>query len=363
MRILHVLRSPVGGLFRHVRDLARGQAESGHQIGILCDASTGGSNADALLQQIKSQCSLGITRIPMSRLPGPGDISGVRKTAVLARALNVDVIHGHGAKGGLYARIAAKNIGKPGVYTPHGGSLHYQWQSISGPIFLGTEWLLRKTNASIVFVCNYERNLFEQKIGLGKCKSIVVHNGLWPNEFYKAAINKDASDLLFIGEMRMLKGVDILLSAIALLQKVRNTTATLVGDGPDLEKFKALAAQLNIMDQVKFMGARPIVEALPMGRIFVMPSRNESFPYVVLEAIAAHKPVLASAVGGIGEVLPKEMLGTPNNAEDLAARISACLANPKQTQKDADRLASELRHKFTAQDMANRITRFYQTLS
>ena len=71
MKILHAFRTPVGGLFRHVRDLARGQSELGHEVGIICDSTTGGQVASGLLDSIAPHCSLGIARIGISRLPGP----------------------------------------------------------------------------------------------------------------------------------------------------------------------------------------------------------------------------------------------------------------------------------------------------
>ena len=67
LKILHVLRAPVGGLFRHVVDLARGQAALGHQVGIVADSSTGGTTAEAILAELSHDLALGLTRLPMSR--------------------------------------------------------------------------------------------------------------------------------------------------------------------------------------------------------------------------------------------------------------------------------------------------------
>ena len=67
LKILHVLRAPVGGLFRHVLDLAQGQAERGNHVGIVVAATDPGSVADAKLGALASQLSLGVNRIPMHR--------------------------------------------------------------------------------------------------------------------------------------------------------------------------------------------------------------------------------------------------------------------------------------------------------
>src|SRR6516162_4037531 len=65
LNILHVMRAPVGGLFRHVADLARGQAARGHRVGIVADATTGGDQAEAVLADLSSVLALGVTRMAM----------------------------------------------------------------------------------------------------------------------------------------------------------------------------------------------------------------------------------------------------------------------------------------------------------
>jgi glycosyltransferase involved in cell wall biosynthesis len=360
MRILHVFRSPVGGLFRHVRDLARGQSDLGHDVGIFCDSSSGGENANHQLGSTEAYCKLGIHRKAMSKLPGLGDISCSVQTLRLARSLKVDMIHGHGAKGGLYARIAGK-IGKvPACYTPHGGSLHYDWWKFPGVAFLGTEWLLRKTNSAMIFVCDYEKQLFQSKIGLGQCRSAVVHNGLWDEEFQQRPLAASAKDLLFVGEMRNLKGVDVLLNAIAQLRPQRLVSCCFVGEGEDLDSFKSLANALGLADQVSFVGRKTMKEALELGRVFVLPSRNESFPYVMLEAVAAHKPLIASNIGGIAEVVPQAQLCIPDDPLALALLISNTLESPAKAQRNAHLLADDLKIKFSVEGMAAKITAFYQ---
>ncbi len=246
MKILHVFRTPVGGLFRHVRDLARGQSELGHEVGIICDSTTGGQVASGLLDGIAPHCSLGIARIGISRLPGFGDLSAISSTRKHAQKLGVDIIHGHGAKGGLYGRLAARSLGIPSVYTPHGGSLHYQWLAFPGLVFLASEWVLARIGTGMIFVCDFERQSFAKKIGLGGKPNTVVHNGLWSEEFKAVKPDEDAADVLFMGDMRRLKGVDVLLKALALVQRKRALTACLVGDGPDSAEFKKLAETLGL---------------------------------------------------------------------------------------------------------------------
>ena len=110
MRILHCLRAPVGGLFRHVLDLAARQAELGHAVGMIADSQA----TDALTQQrlsaIAPKLVLGLHRVAMSRAPGLSDVNAHSAITALTRPLNLDILHGHGAKGGLYANRKSDHV-------------------------------------------------------------------------------------------------------------------------------------------------------------------------------------------------------------------------------------------------------------
>ena len=362
MRILHVLRAPVGGLFRHVCDLVRGQSALGHEVGIICDATTGGASAEAAIAEITTLCKLGLVRMAMAQKPSFADFTNITKTRRLAKSMAVDVIHGHGAKGGLYARLAAKSAVHGAVYTPHGGSTHYGWASPMGFFYMLTETWLRNRTAGLAFVCAYERDVYNRKIGVGSVPVNVVHNGLWSQEFHDVPVAKNAADLLFVGEMVDNKGVDLLLKAIALLKPKTSITATLVGDGAKLQTYQSLAQELGIADQITFKGRMGMASALPLGKFFVLPSRKESFPYVVLEAIAAGRPIIAARVGGLGELLPYQLLFEPNDAEALAAKLNDALSHAGNYSAIAQRLSREAPEKFSAESMVQSITAFYSTL-
>lgn len=361
MRILHVFRSPVGGLFRHVRDLARGQSGLGHTVGLFCDSTTGGTGAAALLDACKPHCVGGIATAPISRLPSPSDFTAIAACNKLVRDGRFDIIHGHGAKGGLIARVVGHRRTIPSLYTPHGGSMHYNWTSPTGAVFLLTEKILGHMGSGLAFVCDYERRTFDAKIGVSGKPSIIAHNGLWPEEFKTVTPAADATDLVFVGEVRHLKGIDLLLEAIRSLKPQRNLTLTVVGDGPELEQYSALAKTLGLAAAVKFAGRLPIREALALGRLMVVPSRNESFPYVVLETAAASVPIIATNVGGIPEMLPADRLCAPT-AEALATSIANACADPA-AQSKAAQLSETTRARFSAPDMACKITDFYATLA
>ena len=361
LKILHVLRAPVGGLFRHVSDLARGQTARGHDVGLIADSTTGGARGEAQLAELQSNLALGVTRVAMSRHIGVGDIIATARVAECAAKLKVDVLHGHGAKGGAYARLGgARNLIR--VYTPHGGSLHYRWDSPGGLLYLTLERLLMRRTDLFLFESDYGRTAFSAKIGR-PAFSRVVHNGVTPAEFEAVIPDAAATDLLFIGELRFLKGVDVLIEAIAMLaQRTRSLTATIVGEGADRSAFEAVVAARHLADKIRFVGAMPARTAFALGRLLVVPSRAESLPYIVLEAAAAGLPMVATRVGGIPEIFGRERahLITPGDPDALATAIDRALTDPVTTRETALRLRDRVRGSFSADAMTAAVLAAYR---
>jgi glycosyltransferase involved in cell wall biosynthesis len=361
LSIVHVMRSPVGGLFRHVVDLAGAQAARGHRVGIVADASTGGDRAEAIFEGLKPLLALGLTRVPMSRELGAADWSAGRAVARVLADHAVDVVHGHGSKGGAFARLAGGSRVK--VYTPHGGSLHYARSTPVGFVYLTLEQVLAARTNLFLFESLYGLNAFAAKVCKPKGLVRVVHNGVSEGEFAPVPPRTDATDLLFIGELRKLKGVDVLIDAIALLHgRGQRLSATIVGDGPDAAAFRQQVAAAGLAAHVTFPGAMPAREAFGRGRLLVIPSRAESLPYVVLEAGAAGLPLLASAVGGISEILgpDADRLVPPGRDWALAAAISQAFDDWDETLSLAARLKERVQDGFSVTAMTDGVLSAYR---
>jgi glycosyltransferase involved in cell wall biosynthesis len=364
-RILHVLRAPVGGLFRHVHDLAIGQAELGAEVGVICDSHGGGDELNVALSRLEDSCALGVTRIPMKRQPGLNDWRVYRKVAKLARKLNVDVLHGHGAKGGAYARLAGRSLrkrqGTKVVYTPHGGVLHYSPSTLSGRLYLAAERKLARLTDGIIFESVYARNRCAEVIGPPPCAARVIYNGLYRHEFYESLLADDAADFVFIGELRKLKGVDVFLEALAAHQTIFPGRAIIVGSGPDEKSFKRMARRLGLTSRVMFSGPQPARTAFVRARCVVVPSLAESAPYMVLEAAAAQMPLIATNVGGIPEIVgdvPMPLI-PPGDVDALASQLRAFLADPKPFLMRAVELQRRVAQHFTVDDMTREVVDFY----
>lgn len=366
LRIVHCFRSPVGGIFRHVRDLTDAQVASGHEVGIVCDSTTGGDYEDRLFDALRDKLSLGVHRTPMQRHLGPGDIVAAFRTYGLINRLRPDILHGHGAKGGAYSRLFGTlqrlSGQRPGrFYSPHGGSLHYDGRTAAGKFFFTLERVMDRLTDHIFFVSDYERRTFLTEIGEPKAASSLVYNGLRPDEFEPTPPAADAADFLFIGMMRDLKGPDIFIDGLAKAEARlgRALTAAMVGAGHDRDKYIKQAARLGLSDRVRFLDPMPARNAFPLARTIVVPSRAEAMPYIVLEALAAGMPMIATAVGGIPEIFGAGSCALVRpDAEELAGRMASAVCDPVRF-RTAMPTESSLRTRFGKDVMAREIERAY----
>lgn len=330
LRILHAVRAPVGGIFRHILDLATGQAERGHEVGILADSLTGGERADAALREIGPKLKLGVYRLAIHREPHPIDVVASLHFLRLARSLNLDVLHGHGAKAGAFVRLKGKSQKTIRVYTPHGGSLHYPPNTLKGALYARLERALMNRTELFLFESAFARDTYEHVVGKPAGLVRCVFNGVTASEFDPVPVAEDATDLVYVGEFREIKGADLLIQAVARLRADgKPVTLTLAGDGEEMENLKALIKKLNIEDAVRFIGHVKARYGFSKGRLLVVPSRGNSMPYVVIEAAAAGIPMIAASVGGIPEILGPHTSGlfVANSVGALADAIETALGD------------------------------------
>jgi len=370
LSIVHVARSPVGGLFRHIIDLVTMQRAAGHAVGLICDSTSGGDLEEERIAALAPQLSLGVARVPMARSIGPGDVSALIRVARHLARMKPDVVHGHGAKGGVYGRLAGFAQRRRGghvvaFYTPHGGSLHYEPGSLSGRIFFAVERQLERVTDCLVHVSAYERDVYREKVGIPRCPAQVVLNGLRADEFEPVALVPDAADFLFIGELRELKGVDVFIEALGILEEEgRSPRALIVGpsSAADLNRYRDLANARLKSIRVAFMPPMPARQAFALARTVVLPSRAESLPYLVLEVAAAGIPLIATRVGGIPEIFVGEAnrLVEPGQAVALAGAMRSALAAPERLKTEAMLRRERVRQKFSLETAASRIEEIYR---
>ncbi len=371
LRIIHCIRAPVGGVFRHVADLAEAQHNAGHSVGLICDSSTGGSFESERIAQLSPFLKLGVTRVAMRRQISPLDMLSTWQVAKEILRHSPDVLHAHGAKGGAYARVIGALLRLRGhrasrFYSPHGGSLHFDPNVLQGRIYFAAERLLERVTDGLIFVSRYEAEQYAKKVGTPRIPSQIVYNGLRSCEYEPVAVAADAADFLFIGTLRDLKGPDLFVRAVARLaeRSENNPTAVIVGAGDEKPKYEALVEDLGVRARICFLDPMPARDAFCLARCVVIPSRAESMPYIVLETIAAHRPIVTTNVGGIPEIFDteSERLVRPDDVDALTAAMAGFLETPGLAERDAKRRAERLRETFSLPVMAGEVEQFYRLI-
>ena len=363
LRILHATRAPVGGIFRHILDLANGQADRGHHVGIITDSLTGGARADQTLAEIAPRLKLGVHRVAIHREPRPSDVLAWVRFQRLVRDLKPDVLHGHGAKAGAFIRLKIAPAETIRVYTPHGGSLHYPLSTLKGNIYARLERALMDSTDLFLFESAFARDTYQRTIGTPKGLVRCVFNGVTANEFDPIVKAEDATDVLYVGEFRDIKGADILIDAVARLRADgRPVTLTLAGDGEESASLKAQVERLGLGEAARFIGHVKARYGFSKGSLLVVPSRGDSMPYVVIEAAAAGIPMVAANVGGIPEIFGPhtDALFAPNLPTAMADAIEIALENPASAVERAKSLRERIFQHFSQKAMVEGVLAGYR---
>jgi glycosyltransferase involved in cell wall biosynthesis len=258
------------------------------------------------------------------------DVSAFWEICRLIRRLQPDLIHAHTSKAGFLGRLAGHVFGVPAVYTVHGGLFGPAGLSNFGRL-LGSpcERIAASWCARLITVCHEGARLAQSwRIKLPS-KIVTIHNGIRDN-LDRADLSPDHPPVItMVARFCEPKDQSTLLRAFANIPA--GPRLRLVGGGPLLESCKKLAGELGIPDRVDFLGDRDDVPSLLAGSdVFVLATKFEMFPISVLEAMRAGLPVIASRVGGIGEVVEHGETGLlvpTGSASALAQALTRVVEN------------------------------------
>lgn len=172
----------------------------------------------------------------------------------------------------------------------------------------------------------------------------------------------------YLGGPRQVKGVDILLRSMPAILAAHQATLCIVGTGEHIDRYKTMCVDLGIQGQVRFLG---FIEHSKLPRcfsnadLFVLPSRSESMPVAVAEAMASALPVVSTTVGGIPELVEDGQTGVlvpPNDPVSLARAINALLDDPERMRAMGARGRERVKEYFTWDKVAERVLGFYQEI-
>jgi len=200
-------------------------------------------------------------------------------------------------------------------------------------------WLARKTLRTADYVVANSFDLLAKAIRIEPTvegKSSVIGNAVYPEDFSPThKVYSEERSILCIANFSRNKGQDVLIRAFAQLRFETAGKARLLfaGDGPELARCRELADLLGVGSETSFLGRvgrDRIPTLLAESTVCVVPSRNEAFGVVALEAMASRKPVIATRVGGIQEIVQhmrNGLLVAPESPESLAEALALVLAN------------------------------------
>ncbi|MEO0864474.1 MAG: glycosyltransferase, partial [Pseudomonadota bacterium] len=248
------------------------------------------------------------------------------EATILARHLErerVDHLHNHFVFGSAtVAMLASKLTGIPYSFTLHGPA----------DLFEPYRWRIDEKTARAKFVSTISHFARSQLMFFSDPahwhKIRIIHCGVRPAIYQDAAPARsdDEIRLLFVGRLAPVKGIRVLFEAVErLADQIPNLRLILVGDGPDRANLERAAQPLG--DLVQFTGYKSqaeVADLMQSSDIFVLPSFAEGVPVVLMEAMASARPVIATQVAGVGELVEEGQSGfmvPPGDVESLMARI------------------------------------------
>ena len=314
---------------------------------------------------------------PVTAKRGP-DAGAIRAVARAARDAGVDVMHCHGYKanilGGLFGRPAFQG---PTVTTLHG------WTTTTP---LQTRWwysvierhLLTRFSAVVAVQPGM---LTDGRLPRSVRRRLtVIENGIDVESSEQSAADDQRTapavealrsfcarraTIGVIGRLSAEKGVEVLLDAFARVRKAGvDVQLAVIGDGPLMSELRNQAAQLELGEAVHFSGFVPAASAiLPALALLVIPSHSEGLPMVMLEAMRARRPIVATSVGGIPQALRDGDAGrlvAPGDAHALAAAIETVLRDRELAARYCDAAFREFARRFNVNAMVDRYVSLYE---
>jgi glycosyltransferase involved in cell wall biosynthesis len=200
--------------------------------------------------------------------------------------------------------------------------------------------------------------------GVGRRRIVHVPNGIDLASFYPASDERPARRLVSVARLRPEKGHEELVAAFAIVARAfRDTTLTIVGDGPLRERLETQIAAHGLTGRARIVGHRDDVPALLREHdLFVLASRSEAFPNAVLEAMATGLPVVATGVGGIPELVEHAVNGllvAPGQAEVLAGAIAGLLTRPSFARALGRRARADVEARYSFHRMVQHVESLY----
>lgn len=325
----------LGGVESHVHSLCKGLAARGHEVTVVTSRTEEGGAPRETVDGIA------VRRVwcPRKSLVGWLVNALLAVPAFLARARGADLYHAHTVQSAVGPILARAFFRKPLVITFH---TSHELRMASLP-----RWrpILRLLLGAADAIPSTSVELDRAVAGLGlRARHFAVVNGVDTEHFHPVApcLPREPGVALLLAVRRLVpkNGLRYLVEAMPLLLARRRTVCYLIGEGPLAGELAALARERGVEKEVRFLGGianAALPPYLASADVVVVPSLVEATSIAALEAMACGRPVAASRVGGLPEIVD-ESVGTlfePANPRDLADRVLALLASPELAERGA----------------------------
>jgi glycosyltransferase involved in cell wall biosynthesis len=383
VKILRVIaRLNMGGPALHVAYLTAGLRERGYETTLVAGSLARGEDSMAF---VADGLDVHVASVPeLSReISVLRDLRSVLHVARLIRRERPDILHTHTAKAGAVGRTAALIAGgaRPPivVHTFHGHVLRGYFDPVRAFGFRVLErWLARSTTCLIAVSPQVRDDL----VALGVApreKFAVVRLGIELEQRVRAdadarmetrrllGIPADAFVVGWIGRMTGVKNTDDVLAALRLLRD-RDVDAYLlmVGDGPDRERVERRAHELGIVKHCLFVGYQEeVARWYASFDAMILPSVNEGTPVSAIESLAARRPVVATRVGGVPDVVEEGEDGylvESGDADGLADRLERLAADPALRERLGDHGRARVLERYAVSRLVDDVDRLYREL-
>ena len=287
------------------------------------------------------------------------------------------IVHTHTSKAGILGRWAAWLCRVPVIiHTPHG---HVFW-GYFGPLqtrlfILLEKWTARVTDAIVTLTPQEREDHLRFSIAPEE-KFAVIHSGVDLGAFLTGPTQVEARSLLSIpqgetvigtvGRLTAVKGQEVLIRAAGeLIRRGERFFLVLLGDGELRGDLEQLAVSLGIAGQVRFLGWRPdVARVLAACDLFCFPSHNEGMGKALVEAMAMGKPIVASNIGGIRNIVRPGENGLLVPVRDVAAWAEAItrLCHDPETCRRMGEAGTRIAPRYSSEEMIKMVDRLYGKL-
>ena len=290
---------------------------------------------------------------------------------------NPEIVHTHSSKAGILGRLAAKMAGVPHIiHTPHGHVFFGHFSVPASKLFLWIEKIFDKITDRQIALTEGEKNDYLKFSVSKERKLVTIHSGVDTDQFAvasgnggaagKKALGLNPSELVIgtVGWLLPIKGPECLLMAMIRVWNERpDARLVFVGKGELEGKLKDAAVQAKVSDKILFLGWREdIPQIMAAFDIFVLPSLNEGMGRVLVEAMAAGKPVIASSVGGIPDLVKNGENGflvEPADPLALAEAVKLLIGSPELRMK-MGAAGREMSEKYSVAAMIEKLDKLYE---